>query len=56
MHERAVEIAVTGQVPENVHDLGMEDGGRFEVLAGGGGSGEDEDAGADDGANAESGQ
>jgi hypothetical protein len=34
----------------------MEDGGRFEVLAGGGGSGEDEDAGADDGADAESGQ
>jgi hypothetical protein len=34
----------------------MEDGGRFEVFAGGGGTGEDEDAGADDGADAEGGE
>ena len=34
----------------------MEDGGRFEVFAGGGGAGEDEDSRADDGADAESGQ
>ena len=47
---------MAGKVPQDVHDLGVEDGGGFEVLAGGGGAGEDEDAGADDGADAEGGE
>jgi hypothetical protein len=34
----------------------VEDGGGFEVFAGGGGAGEDEDARADDGADSEGGQ
>jgi hypothetical protein len=56
MHERTVDVAVAEQVPQDVHDLGVEDGGCFEVLAGGGGPGEDEDAGADDGTDAERGE
>ncbi len=36
--------------------LGVEDGRGFEVFAGGGGAGEDEDAGADDGADSEGGE
>jgi hypothetical protein len=56
MHEGAVNIALAEQVPEDVHDLGVEDGGRFEVLSGGGGAGEDEDSGADDGTDSESGE
>jgi hypothetical protein len=55
MHQRTVQIAVTGQVPQDVHDLGVEDGWRFEVFAGSGGSGEDKDARADDGTNPERG-
>ena len=56
MHERTVQIAVGGEVPEHVHDLGVEDGRDFEVFAGGGGAGEDEDARADDGADSERGE
>jgi hypothetical protein len=47
---------MAGQVPQDVHELGVEDGGRFKVFAGGGGAGEDEDARADDGADAERGE
>jgi hypothetical protein len=56
MHESSVHIAVAEQIPEDVHDLGVEDGGGFKVLASGGGPGEDEDSGADDGADAERGE
>jgi hypothetical protein len=56
MHERAVHVALGHQVPEDIHHLGVKDGGRFKVLSGGCRAGEDEDAGADDGANSESGQ
>jgi len=56
MHERAVNVAAAHEVPEDVHDLGVKDGGGFEVLSGGGGAGEDEDSGADDGADPEGGE
>jgi hypothetical protein len=56
MHECALKIAVANQVPENVHDLRVQDGGHFKVLASGGRPGEDEDAGTDDGANSQGGQ
>jgi hypothetical protein len=45
---------VANEVPENVHDLRVEDGGHFEVLARSGRAGEDEDAGTDDGADSQS--
>jgi hypothetical protein len=56
MHERALKIAVANEVPENVHDLRVQDGGHFKVLASGGRASEDEDSGTDDGANPEGGQ
>jgi hypothetical protein len=56
MHERAVQIAAGDQIPEDVHDLGVKDGGGFEVFAGGGGAGEDEDARTDNGADSEGGE
>jgi hypothetical protein len=56
MHERTMQIAVAQQIPQNVHDLGVVDRGRFKVFARGGGPGQDEDARANDGSNSESGQ
>jgi hypothetical protein len=56
MHQRTVQIAVLGHVPQDVHDLGVEDGWGFEMFAGSSGSGEDKDARTDDGANPERGQ
>ena len=44
------------EVHEQVEHLRVQDGGRFKVLAGGGGAGEDENARADDGADAERGE
>jgi hypothetical protein len=55
MHEGAMDVAVGEEIPQDVHDLGVEDGRGFEVFAGGGGSGEDEDSGTDDGSDAEGG-
>jgi hypothetical protein len=51
-----VNIAVAEQIPQDVHDLGMEDRGHFKVFASGGGPGEDEDARADNGTDSESGE
>jgi hypothetical protein len=56
MHERTVQIAVAQQIPQDVHDLGVVDRGRFKVFASGGSPGENEDARADDGPNSEGGQ
>jgi hypothetical protein len=56
MHERAMHVAVAHEVPQNIHDLGMKDGGRFEMFASRGGAGQDEDPGADDRADSERGQ
>ena len=56
VHQRAVQIALAHQVPEDVHDLGVQDAWRFEVLSRGGRAGKHENARADDGADSESGQ
>ena len=53
MHQDACGISVANQVYEKVEDLRVQDGRRFKVLASRGGSGEDENARADDGADAE---
>ena len=56
MHQRTMEVTVTRQVPEDVHDLGVEDGRRFKVFTGSGGSGEDKNTRANDGTDSKSGQ
>ena len=56
VHERARRAAGAQEVDQQVQHLGVQDGRRFEVLAGGGGAGEDEDSRANDGADAERGQ
>ena len=56
MHQRTRGSAVLEQVRNQVHDLRVQDGGNLKVLARSRCAGEHEDAGADDGANAERGQ
>ena len=56
MHQRARDASVLDQSSEQVHDLRVEDRRHFEVLTGGGRAGKHEDAGADDGADAQRGQ
>ncbi len=56
VHQRARARSVAQQVDDQVEHLRVQDGGNFEVLAGGGRAGEHEDAAADDGADAERGQ
>jgi len=56
MHERTMHIAVAHEIPQDVHDLGVEDGGRFEMFASRSGASQNEDTRADDRADSERGQ
>ena len=56
MHQRAGGAPGAQEVANQVKHLGVQDGGRFEVLARRRGAGEHEDSGPNDGADAESGQ
>ena len=53
MHESAADAAVLDEAGDEVHDLRVQDGRNLKVFAGGGGSGENEDAGADNGADSQ---
>lgn len=53
MHERSSGRASTKEISDEIKHLRMEDRRGLKVFAGGGGSGENKDARADDGADSE---
>jgi hypothetical protein len=56
MHEGSGSAASAKEIHDEIERLGVQDRGRLKIFSGGGGSGENENAGADDGADAEGGQ
>ena len=52
MHEGSGRAAGAEEVDDQIEGLRVEDGRGLKIFSGGGGSGEDEDAGADNGSDA----